>query len=52
MEKQTWIDILTDPHHLIADFVMNFAFEFLFLAVLYPFIFKKMVAREIKKIKQ
>jgi hypothetical protein len=23
----TWIDILTDPHHLLADFLMNVGFE-------------------------
>jgi hypothetical protein len=49
MDENTWIAILTDPHHIIADFIMNLAFEFLFLAVLYPLVFKAMVAREVKK---
>jgi hypothetical protein len=26
----TWIDILTDPHHILADFLMNVGFEIAF----------------------
>jgi hypothetical protein len=26
----TWIDILTDPHHILADFLMNVGFEIVF----------------------
>jgi hypothetical protein len=42
---ETWIDILTDPHHLLADFLMNVGFEILFgwitfLAMLHIFIKK------------
>jgi hypothetical protein len=32
---QTWIDILTDPHHLLADFLMNVGFEVLFAWITY-----------------
>lgn len=27
---QTWWEIITDPHHLLADFIMNVGFELLF----------------------
>lgn len=27
---QSWIDILTDPQHIIADFIMNVGFEIMF----------------------
>jgi hypothetical protein len=27
---QTWIDILVDPHHILADFLMNVGFEIMF----------------------
>jgi hypothetical protein len=27
---QTWIDILTDPHHVLADLIMNIGFEVMF----------------------
>ena len=32
---QTWIDILTDPDHLLADFLMNVGFEIAFAWVTY-----------------
>ncbi len=32
---QTWIDILTDPHHILADFLMNVGFEVLFAWITY-----------------
>jgi hypothetical protein len=32
---QTWIDILTDPHHLLADFIMNVGFEIAFAWLTY-----------------
>jgi hypothetical protein len=31
----TWIDILTDPHHILADFLMNVGFEILFAWITY-----------------
>ncbi|CAB4550948.1 unannotated protein [freshwater metagenome] len=31
----TWVDILTDPHHLLADFLMNVGFEIVFAWITY-----------------
>jgi hypothetical protein len=31
----TWLDILTDPHHILADFLMNVGFEIAFAWVTY-----------------
>lgn len=27
---QTWWEIVTDPHHIFADFIMNVGFEIFF----------------------
>lgn len=37
---QTWIDIITDPHHLLADFLMNVGFEIAFAWVTYLILVK------------
>jgi len=42
---QTWIDILTDPHHLVADFLMNVGFEILFAWVTYLILVKIIVKK-------
>jgi hypothetical protein len=42
---QTWIDILTDPHHLLADFLMNVGFEILFAWVTYLILAKLIVKK-------
>ena len=42
---QTWIDILTDPHHLLADFLMNVGFEILFAWITYLVLVKLIVKR-------
>jgi hypothetical protein len=31
----TWVDILTDPHHILADFLMNVGFEIMFAWLTY-----------------
>jgi hypothetical protein len=31
----SWIDILTDPNHLLADFLMNVGFEIVFAWITY-----------------
>ena len=31
----TWIDFLTDPHHLLAEFLMNVCFEIVFACITY-----------------
>jgi hypothetical protein len=37
---QTWVDILTDPNHIIADFIMNIVFEITFAWLTYRGIMK------------
>lgn len=32
---ETWVEIVTDPHHIIADFIMNIAFEVTFAWLTY-----------------
>lgn len=36
----TWVDIITDPHHIFADFLMNIAFEVTFAWLTYRGIMK------------
>ena len=40
---ETWIDILTDPHHLLADFLMNVGFEILFAWITYLVLVKMII---------
>jgi hypothetical protein len=42
---QTWIDILTDPHHLVADFLMNVGFEVVFAWITYLILIKTLVKK-------
>ena len=32
---QSWIEIVTDPHHIFADFLMNVGFEIAFAWITY-----------------
>jgi hypothetical protein len=41
----TWIDILTDPHHILADFLMNVGFEILFAWITYIIISRLIVKK-------
>jgi hypothetical protein len=47
--KQTWIDILSDPHHILADFIMNVGFEIAFAWLTYLIIIKIIDNRQRKK---
>ena len=42
---ETWIDILTDPHHLLADFLMNVGFEILFAWITYLVLVKMIIKK-------
>jgi hypothetical protein len=44
----TWVDILTDPHHLLADFLMNVGFEILFAWITY-IILAKLIVKKIRR---
>ena len=48
---QTWIDILTDPHHLLADFLMNVGFEIAFAWVTYLILVKALKQSRKKKLR-
>jgi hypothetical protein len=48
---QTWIDILTDPHHLLADFLMNVGFEIVFAWVTYLILVKALRQSRQKKLR-
>lgn len=45
----TWIDIISDPHHWIADFVMNVSFEIIIAFITYKVIFYKLKQRNISE---
>jgi hypothetical protein len=47
----TWVDILTDPHHLLADFLMNVGFEILFAWITY-LVLAKMIVKKINNEKK
>jgi hypothetical protein len=47
--EQTWIDILSDPHHILADFIMNVGFEITFAWLTYLIIIKIIDKRQRKK---
>jgi hypothetical protein len=42
---QSWIDIITDPHHLFADFLMNVGFEVAFAWVTYLILVKTLTKK-------
>jgi len=42
---QTWIDILLDPHHLVADFLMNVGFEITFAWLTYLVLLKVFIKK-------
>jgi hypothetical protein len=46
--EQTWADILTDPHHILADFIMNVGFEIAFAWFTYLIIIK-IIDKRLKK---
>jgi hypothetical protein len=42
---QTWVDIILDPHHLLADFIMNVGFEIAFAWLTYMVLARTIVKR-------
>ena len=48
---QNWIEILTDPHHLLADFLMNVGFEILFAWITY-LVLAKLIIKKINNEKK
>lgn len=42
---QTWIDILSDPHHILADFIMNVGFELTFAWLTYIVLIKAIIKK-------
>ena len=48
---QSWIDIITDPHHLFADFLMNVGFEIAFAWVTYLMLVKALRQSRRKKLR-
>lgn len=42
---ETWWDILTDPHHILADFLMNVGFEILFAWITFLFMLRIFVKK-------
>jgi hypothetical protein len=41
----SWLDILTDPHHLLADFLMNVGFEITFAWLTYLILVRVLVRK-------
>jgi hypothetical protein len=49
MHQETWIDILTDPNHIMAELVWNFVFDVIVITVGYGIIIKKIILPRIHK---
>jgi hypothetical protein len=45
----TWVDILTDPHHVLADFLMNVGFEIAFAWLTYVILKRIFIKKGIGK---
>lgn len=52
MNTSTWIEIVTDPHHLIADFIMNTVYEVLLVLIVYRVMYRKLYKRMAEKLSQ
>jgi hypothetical protein len=42
---QSWIEIVTDPHHIFADFLMNVGFEIMFAWLTYLALLKVFIKK-------
>ena len=49
MNSSTWIEIVTDPQHLIADFIMNTVYEVILVLLIYRVMYKKLYKRIAEK---
>lgn len=47
--QETWISVLLDPNHIIAELVWNAVFDGLIIAIGYGIIIKKMILPYIHK---
>jgi hypothetical protein len=47
--EETWIDIVTDPNHIIAEIIINLVFDGLIIALGYGIIIKKIVMPALRK---
>jgi hypothetical protein len=46
---ETWINILTDPNHIIAEIIINFIFDILIITLGYGIIVKKIILPYLRK---
>lgn len=42
--EQTWFDIISDPHHVFADIIMNTVYEVFIIFILYKLMYKRIYA--------
>jgi hypothetical protein len=42
---QNWIEIITDPHHILADFLMNVGFELAFAWLTYMILVNALIKK-------
>lgn len=47
---QTWVDIITDPHHIFADFLMNLVYEVIVALITYKLIIKRIIKKIEEKV--
>lgn len=47
MHTETWVEIATDPNHIIAELIWSLIFDGLFVAVLYGIVWKKLLLPKI-----
>jgi hypothetical protein len=49
LSNETWLDIVTDPNHIIAEIIINALFDGLIIALGYGIIIKKIVLPYLRK---
>ena len=45
--SETWIDVATDPNHIIAELIWTAIFDGVFVALLYGIVWKKILLPKI-----
>jgi hypothetical protein len=49
LSNETWLTILTDPNHIIAEIIINLLFDGLIITIGYGIIIKKIVLPYLRK---
>lgn len=47
--SETWWELATDPHHIIAELIWTVTFDFIVVALLYNVVFKRYILPKLRK---